>query len=108
MPKQSRFSKLPWWLQAIGGAGQNAQTPLNGAPSVRSMKRSSKDPQETQRRLDELFDGSEVVKFYPVQVGIKPKDLIFGADARGYERQPAETIGEWSLEVYTLKTSRDQ
>lgn len=103
MPKQSRFSKLPWWLQALGGAGQNAESALNGAPSVRSMKRSTKDPQEIERRLDELFDGSPVVTFYPLHAGVKPKDLIFGADARGYDRQPSEMVGQWSIEVYTLR-----
>lgn len=108
MPKMSRFNKIPWWLQALSGSGQNAQSPLSGAPGIRSIKRSSKDPQEVQRRLDELFDGSEIVKFYPIQVGVKPKDLIFGAHARGYERLPSEQIGEWAIEVYQKTKTEDE
>lgn len=106
MAKMSRANKIPWWLLSIGGGGQDANSPLTGAPSLRAMRRASKDPAEVERRLDELFDGSQRVTFYPVHAGVKPRDLIRGADARGYDRQPAEYLGEWALEVYTLRNQQ--
>lgn len=107
MIKMSSFNKIPWWLSALSGTGQNSPSLLVGAPSLRSIRRATKDPKEVERRLDELFDGSAVVKFYLVQAGVKPKDLVLGAHARGYSRQPSEMIGEWAIEVYELDKEAD-
>lgn len=103
MAKMSRFNKIPWWLQILSGATQEAPSAIAGAPSLTSMRRASKNPKVIKERLDELFDGSPVVKFYLMHTGVKIKDLVQGARERGYEPQPSEQIGEWSLEVYALK-----
>lgn len=103
MPKMSRFNKIPWWMQILGGATQEAPSTIAGSPSLTSMKRASKNPKVVKERLDALFNGDPVVKFHLMHTGVKINDLVQGARARGYEPQPSEQIGEWSYEVYALR-----
>ena len=74
---------------------------------VKFPKKATHDPQEIKERLDAIFDGRSIVRLYLEDTGEAVKDLVAGADERGYTKVGVEGGPGASVHVYALKSELD-
>ncbi|WP_231442069.1 hypothetical protein [Brevibacterium zhoupengii] len=70
-------------------------------------KRASRDPDEVERRLDEIFNGQSEIRLFLEDTGVPVKTVVYGADSRGYEKSHVEGGVGAAVHVWKLRDQTD-
>lgn len=70
---------------------------------IKIPKRASRDPAEIERRLDEIFNGQPEIRLFLEDTGVPVKSAVYGADARGYEKDYVEGGVGAAVHVWKLR-----